>query len=176
LVIDEQTIYAIENEEARPIASMDVFAGYGYRMSNVITADVDKDEVGEPLLDPTQRHVRGTLVNDSGTIYFLGKDVRYPFTSEAIFRSWGSDFSQVVPANSSDLKMPVGPAVEYNLDNVQVGSVVKSGDDETVYEVVSESELVPFTSEEAFRVKGYDFLQVITLPDNAFRKYKITNP
>ncbi len=59
------------------------------------------------------RHPRATLVVDSsGTVYFLGAVVRYPFPSAAVFLSWGNKFSDIVPVNSADLAMPVGPVAQ----------------------------------------------------------------
>jgi|GEM_PF-6173836 hypothetical protein len=60
-------------------------------------------------LPSTQRHSRGSVVIDSGTVYFLGNELRYPFPSAEIFFSWGHSFSEIVQANSADLTMTIGP-------------------------------------------------------------------
>jgi hypothetical protein len=60
-----------------------------------------------------QRHPWGSVVVDpTGTVFFLGTDLRYPFPSPEVFFSWGHKFSDVVVANSADLSMPVGPVVQ----------------------------------------------------------------
>lgn len=61
----------------------------------------------------TPRHARGALIQDNGTIYFVGDQFRYPFPSAEVFLSWGVNFSQVVPANSGDLALPIGYIVDY---------------------------------------------------------------
>jgi hypothetical protein len=183
LVKGNQTIYAIEHEDARPIASMSVFEGYGYKMSNVVSDDISDLDIGQGLFDASQRHVRGSLVDDNGTIYFLGTEIRYAFASEQIFTSWGSEFKDIVPANAADLKMPIGPTVQLNMDSkvlgvsrdqVQIGNLIK-GSSETVYEVVEAEVLVPFYSKELFWSKGYNFTEVKVLSDDLISTFRITN-
>jgi hypothetical protein len=64
------------------------------------------------ITDTAERHPRGSVVLSEGTIYFLGQEVRYAFPSEEIFFSWGAKFEDVLVANSADLAMPLGPAVQ----------------------------------------------------------------
>lgn len=69
------------------------------------------------------RHARGALVQDSGTIYFIGEQLRYPFPNAEVFLSWGVKFNQVVPANSGDLAMAIGPVVQMKTgSNANIGS------------------------------------------------------
>jgi hypothetical protein len=105
-------IYVIENGAKRAFASMEALVGMGYNLGLVNVVDTDSLPVGEPIFTNNQRHVRGTLVNDNGTIYFLGAQLRYAFPSEAIFNSWGRSFAEVVMANDFDRQMPTGPLVE----------------------------------------------------------------
>ncbi|HEX9503736.1 MAG TPA: hypothetical protein VF974_05465, partial [Patescibacteria group bacterium] len=65
------------------------------------------------VLPSNQRHVAGSVIIASGTVYYLGEILRYPFPSEAIFRSWGHSFSEVVKASPEDLIMPIGPIVDF---------------------------------------------------------------
>ncbi|MGE5392400.1 MAG: hypothetical protein ACM3NH_01520, partial [Candidatus Saccharibacteria bacterium] len=112
LVNDGGTIYVLENGTKRPIASMKVFNGWGYRLSNVARGDLSAIAAGQAVLHENQRHPRGTLMVTSGTVYFLGSNLRYPFTSAAVFTSWGCQFKDVVSANQYDLQVPIGPPVE----------------------------------------------------------------
>lgn len=114
LISDRGTIYAIEFGKKRGITNERVFNGFGYKFSEAITADTIGIEAGDPLDSANQRHPRGTLVNDSGTIYYMGADKRYAFTSSEIFISWGCKFGEVVAANRHDLFLPKGPHVELN--------------------------------------------------------------
>jgi hypothetical protein len=77
----------------------------------------------------TPRHARGALVSHNGTIYFIGDQFRYPFPSADVFLSWGVTFSQVVPANSGDIAMPIGATVEYKPQSPQSNRLPKGNVD-----------------------------------------------
>ena len=111
LVLDHSTIYIIEFGKKRPFASLAVFTGLGFKLRNVIEADVSVLSAGEGLFTSDARHTRGVLVESNGTIYFLGADLRYAFPSAEVFFSWGHSFVQVVPANEHDLALPIGPVL-----------------------------------------------------------------
>lgn len=72
-------------------------------------------DVGTKIIIQAQaeRHVRGSVVLSDGTVYFLGEKIRYAFPSPEVFYSWGLKFEDVLVANKADLKMPLGPVVEY---------------------------------------------------------------
>ncbi len=103
-------IYVIENGQKRPFASMAALTGQGYKLSNVKILDISSVPTGDPIQTATTRHIRGAVVLDHGTVYFLGASLRYAFPSAAVFASWGHTFSEVVPANDAD-KLPDGPVV-----------------------------------------------------------------
>ena len=112
------TIYFLGADIRYPFPSAAVFLSWGSRFEDVVPANsgdiaIPVGPVVEFKASTTvSRHSRGTLVNHNGTIYFLGAEIRYPFPSAAVFYSWGSRFENVVPANSGDISMPVGPIVE----------------------------------------------------------------
>lgn len=112
LVNNSGTIYVIENSLKRPVASMRVFSGFGYKLGNVLKANLSEVKSGEPLLHENQKHPRGALVMSGGTVFFMGANLRYPFTSAEIFSSWGCQFKDVVGANNYDLRVPIGPPVD----------------------------------------------------------------
>lgn len=112
VVQDGNTIYVIEYGKKRGLPSMTVFNRLGYSSKNITKTDTTGVPAGEIIVTGDQRHPRGSLVVDKGTIYFLGKDVRYPFPSAEIFLSWGNRFEKVVPANSYDASLPLGPLVQ----------------------------------------------------------------
>jgi hypothetical protein len=109
---DRGTFYVIEYGLKRPISSMSVFKGLGYHPNNLYIANLPSVIMGAAVNKSTQRHTRGTLVSDKGTVYFMGRDYKYPFPSEAVFLSWKNRFAEVVPANSADLAVPTGPFVQ----------------------------------------------------------------
>jgi plastocyanin len=108
LILDNGTIYLIEYGKKRPFASMNVFNGWGYKMSNVMQASTANVPAGDGLFTADQRHVRGSIVVHNGTVYFLGANTRYAFPSADVFLSWSLKFSDVVPANSYDVAIPEG--------------------------------------------------------------------
>lgn len=118
LVNHNGTIYFLGADLRYPFPSAAVFLSWGSRFEDVVPAN--SGDVAMPIGPVVEyktspgvtRHPRATLVNHNGTIYFLGADVRYPFPSAAVFLSWGSRFQDVVPANSGDIAMPVGPLVQ----------------------------------------------------------------
>ena len=101
-------IYVMDNGYKRPFASFEVFTSMGYGRSHISIQNTSSIPLGEGIFT-AQRHPRGSVVLDNGTIYFLGNDIRYPFPNPEVFFSWGHTFAQVVAANAIDLDIPVGP-------------------------------------------------------------------
>ena len=118
LVNHNGTIYFLGADIKYPFPSAAVFLSWGSRFEDVVPAN--SGDIAMPtgpvvefkITAGVTRHPRATLVNQNGTIYFLGADIRYPFPSAEVFLSWGSRFEDVVPANSGDILMPIGPIVE----------------------------------------------------------------
>ncbi len=62
----------------------------------------------------TVRHPYGTDIIYKGVIYWISNvPNRMPYPNLSVYNSWHTpnDFSQVVPANAEDLKLPIGPKV-----------------------------------------------------------------
>jgi hypothetical protein len=97
----------------RAFTSKSVFTGFGYKWGNIVQySDLSWIPDGAVLSTANQRHVRGTVAKDATkTIYFLGADLRYAFTSSKIFKAWGWDFNDVVSMNSWDAQLPDGGVV-----------------------------------------------------------------
>lgn len=108
---DKGTIYVIEYGKKRGFPSFKAFGYYAYNSAKIKAADTANIPEGE-VLSGTGRHPRGTLVNDAGVVYFMGAELRYPYPSEDVFKSWGNTFDMVVKANSSDVQVPVGPVAQ----------------------------------------------------------------
>jgi hypothetical protein len=78
--------------------------------------------IGSPIsfkINSNIRHPRGTVVIQGSTIYFLGSELRYPFPTEEIFLSWGHSFNAIVPLNTGDFAMPIGPVVSYKQPEIK---------------------------------------------------------
>jgi hypothetical protein len=176
------TIYVMEYGKKRPFTSWGVFIGFGYNLFNVKTvSNIDSIPNGDALTTSNQRHVRGTMVNDHGTVYYLGADLRYPFPSAKIFGLWGGVFAGVVKANEYDLKLPIGPKVTeptgnvlgLSIDGPAVGQVIK-GSAAAVYLVMDGKKLHPFASADEFLSGGHKFSDVITVPDSTFGEFTVS--
>jgi hypothetical protein len=88
----------------------------GYKFSSILTIptpQLSALQSGAIISHPTARHLAGASINSKGTIYFVTDTSRSPYPSLAVFNSWNlrNDFSRVLPANTSDLSLPVGPTV-----------------------------------------------------------------
>ncbi len=119
LVSDKGTIYSIEYGLKRPFVSLKVFKGLGYKLNNVKKQDTSSIPIGPNILSSQLRHPRGTVVSSKKTLFFMGKDFRYPYPSADIFLSWGVKFNEVVPANGADLRVPTGAVVQAKGQSVQ---------------------------------------------------------
>ncbi len=53
-------------------------------------------------------HPDGSLINMSGTIFLIKKQIRYGFRNPQEFFSHGYNFDMVLPVNEGDLKLPQG--------------------------------------------------------------------
>ncbi|MDP4001189.1 MAG: prolyl oligopeptidase family serine peptidase, partial [bacterium] len=112
LILDKGTVYVVSFGAKRPFVSLAVFLELGYDQKNIRRQDISGVPLGDPILTSEIRHPRGAVVNDRGTVYFMGKDLRYPFPSAEIFLSWGHKFTDIVPANNWDRAVKIGPTVE----------------------------------------------------------------
>ena len=112
LVNDRGTIYYIDEGYKRPFNLASTFLGFGYKFSNAISADVSFMGTGSALTNTNERHPRGSVVVDNGTVYYIGKDIRYPHPTPEVFLSWGNKWEDLVPANQHDLALPLGPTME----------------------------------------------------------------
>jgi hypothetical protein len=110
------TVYQISGSAKHGFVSAKVFTALGYKFTSVLTIpapQLDPLAAGSLISDPSARHMRGSDVNDHGTLYFSGDSARNPYPSVAVYNTWNlhNDFSRVVPANAADLSLPVGPVV-----------------------------------------------------------------
>ena len=53
----------------------------------------------------------GQLVNDNGTVYYVGENALLGIPDLAAFNSWGFSFTQVVPANNAERALPRGRTI-----------------------------------------------------------------
>jgi hypothetical protein len=110
------TVYLVSQGAKHGFTSARVFAGLGYKFSQVLTipaAQLDALPESTIISSRTSRHLSGAIISSKGTIYSLGPDSRYPYPSLSVYNSWNlkNDFSRVLPANAADLTLPIGSPV-----------------------------------------------------------------
>ncbi len=114
---EDPTVYLIAQGERRAFVSATVFKSLGFKFSSVLLVtnpELQALPQGSNLSNPTEAHPPGFDINDKGTVYWIAPDfTRQPYPSLEVYNSWhkDNDFSQVVPANSADLDLPVGEMV-----------------------------------------------------------------
>jgi len=117
--------------------------------------------IGAPLVAFAAPDANGTNISDSsGTVYTIINGQRDPYTSAGAFLSYGfNSWSQVVPASSSDLALPVGSFIP-----PQDGSIIcsdRGADQGTCYEV-SGGMKYGFTSAAVFTGLGFSFSNALS--------------
>ncbi len=107
---DQGTCYLISQSKKVGFPSEYVFKNQGFSFSNALYGDVSFIVLDSPLSlsDSYSRHRAGTLINKDGTIYLSNGDgTVMGIPNLGIFNSWGFKFTDVVPANNSDLPLSV---------------------------------------------------------------------
>lgn len=113
----DKTVYLISQNQRYAFVSEGVFRSLGFSFDHVFNVtDPELQSLPQAAnIDNAQsQHLPGVDINRNGTIYWVSADNKlHGYPSLAVYNSWhrDSDFSQVVPANSSDLLMPVGEPV-----------------------------------------------------------------
>ncbi|MFA5991421.1 MAG: hypothetical protein WC794_04200 [Candidatus Doudnabacteria bacterium] len=115
---EDPTVFLVTQGERRGFVSEAVFKALGFKFSSVLVVtnpELQALPKGDNLFDPSEAHPAGFDINHNGTIYWIAPDfTRQPYPSVEVYNSWhrDGDFTQVVPANSADLSLPVGGVVE----------------------------------------------------------------
>lgn len=115
--VEDPTVYLISLGKRYAFTSAQVFLGLGFKFSSVLVVtdpELQALSRGSDLNDSSSAHLPGTDININGTIYWIdGAGVKRPYPSLEVYNSWhiNNDFSNVVPANSADLVLPVGSSV-----------------------------------------------------------------
>jgi hypothetical protein len=113
---NDPTVYLISGLSKHGFTSASVFSALGYRFSSVLTIPAPQLEalpLGNIVSSATASHLPGTNISSQGTVYFITSQGRQPYPSLTVYNSWNlhNNFSRVVPANASDLNLPIGSAV-----------------------------------------------------------------
>lgn len=111
---EEPTVYVIADGQRHGFTSASVFLALGFKWSSILVVtspELNVLPLGAIISNGSSSHLRGVNASSSGTVYYLGDSYRYPYPSLSVYNSWNlaNEFSTVVPANSADLALPLGP-------------------------------------------------------------------
>jgi hypothetical protein len=164
---DSRTIYMVGiNYTKRGFVSMAVYRGLGYvtgsstsnqPVHGVFRINMTDYPAGAPIASSTAAHPEGALVLDNtGTVWWILNGQRDGFESITVFNTYGFTFDRVVPANASDMALPVGPLVK-----LRDGTLVSQGG---VTYIISDGQKLQFASGQALTSRGYNAANVV--PDD----------
>lgn len=114
---EDNTVYLISGQQRYGFISAQAFLNLGFSFNNVLIVTNPELQIlpqAGDLSGTAVAHLPGININDHGTIYWIGSDgQRHAYTSLSIYNSWNvpNDFSQVVPANTADLQLPIGQPI-----------------------------------------------------------------
>ena len=115
---EDQTVYLISNRQRYAFASSKVFTSLGFKFSNVLVVtnpELQSLPKRTDLSTTNTTHLPGMDISKNGVIYWFGYDNKlYPYPDLTTYNSWHvpNDFSNVVPANTKDLSLPIGEYVK----------------------------------------------------------------
>jgi hypothetical protein len=152
---DNRTVYLIgANSVKRGFTSAEVFTALGYSFAGLPVINLADYPAGDPIASSTAAHPEGALVLDSaGTVWWILNGQRDGFESITVFNTYGFTFDRVVPANSADMALPVGPLVK-----LRDGTLISQGG---VTYIISDGLKVSFASSAALTSRGYNPANVV---------------
>ncbi|MDR3643419.1 MAG: chitobiase/beta-hexosaminidase C-terminal domain-containing protein [Candidatus Doudnabacteria bacterium] len=158
---DNRTIYMVGQQYSkRGFVSMQVFADLGYtKVSSLVRGmfkiNLSDYPAGDPVASSTAAHPEGALVLDgTGTVWWVLDGQRSGFESLTVFNTYGFTFDRVVPANSADMALPVGPTVK-----LRDGTLVSDG---VITYIISDGQKLPFADSAAMVSRGYDVKNAVS--------------
>jgi hypothetical protein len=92
-------------------------------------------------------------LDNTGTAWWILDGQRDGFESLTVFNTYGFTFDRVVPANDSDMALPVGPTVK-----LRDGTLVSDGG---VTYIISDGQKLPFASSTSLTSWGYNLANVV---------------
>ncbi len=170
----DETVYLLQNDLLRPLASPEVFRKLGYfpdEVVNITPEEINAYQIGAPITADTAFPTGSLLQDDeTGGIYFVQDGKRYPVWAKEILEANFPD-QKIIPAKHADLlKFPIISPVF-----MKEGSLVTSPESRTVF-VISNGRKRPISSAEIFNVLGYDWGKIISLPHKILEIHPTGDP
>jgi len=107
-------VYLVENGKRRPFPTTDIFACLGYDINNIVPANTEDASLPVGDVMACTAHSNGSLIvnvpgehNPTG-VYLVENGKRRPFATAEIFICLNYKWSDIVPANTEDAKLPLG--------------------------------------------------------------------
>jgi hypothetical protein len=104
---DRGTVFLITHGQKAGFANLSAFLGSGYKFTRIISADLSLLSSTASINNSNEAHRYGALINNNGTVQYIGNNGLVGIPSQEIFYSWGYSFEDVVPANDADKALPV---------------------------------------------------------------------
>ncbi|MDB4939839.1 MAG: hypothetical protein JWO40_264 [Candidatus Doudnabacteria bacterium] len=105
LVLENGTISLVYKNTKAGFTNYKAFTGLGYKVSNVVPADINGMGVAGYLIKTASAaHPAGSWVSSKGTVYFVDPSGLIPISDMDTFTNNGGNVPNIVPANSYDLK------------------------------------------------------------------------
>ncbi len=79
----------------------------GFNTNNAISVDLQLATFGYTIVQSSERHPKGTLINANGMVFYTTEAGKIGIATVSAFNSWGWSFSDIVPATSGDLGLPI---------------------------------------------------------------------
>jgi hypothetical protein len=164
------SIYLLVDDKKRKIASDQAFKTIGFHPQEVMNAswaDIRSYANGKPLT-ATSTYPTGALLQnkDTGGIYWVYEGIKSPVFDRVFLQTRFANKS-IIPAEKEKLaKYDTGEPVKFNN-----GELLTSSKDPGVY-LIANNKKRPFTSAEAFTEMGYQWKNIITVPERILDLYK----
>ena len=102
---DNGVVYVMSRTQKFAFTGVDVFTGLGYNFSSTLAANLTSVPFGGVIASSTAAHIRGSLINQNGTVLYVGANGKYGIPDLATFNSWGFSFVEVLPASAGDYNL-----------------------------------------------------------------------
>jgi hypothetical protein len=163
-------IYLLVDNKKRKIANDEAFKNIGFHPQEIMNAswaDIRSYTDGKPLTS-TSTYPTGALLQNrkTGGVYWVYEGVKSPILDKIFLQTRFADKS-IIPAEEEKLaKYDTGEPVKF-----KNGELLTSPKDPGVY-LVANNKKRPFISAEAFTGMGYQWKNIITVPEKVLNLYE----
>jgi hypothetical protein len=162
-------IYLLVDGMKRPIVSEKVFKEIGFNLEEVIKVDWDdlsSYQDGPPITTP---YPTGALLKDrsSGIIYWVKDNIKQPILIPEIIEI-NFPYTKVISVESKKLDgLALAEPVKF-----RDGTLLKAKNSPTIYFIVN-GRRCPISDPETFEALGYQWKEVITVPENVLELHEL---